>query len=86
MLKVMIAGVKPGMSARALHQLADAERGTHVLHPLADPVFGSSIGLSLDEPPLLTHDGDAALDVGGVYSLRSGVIDGARGAMSPPWR
>src|SRR5262249_18339777 len=49
MLEAIVAGVTPGTTARALHQLADAERGTHALHPLADPVFGSSIGLSLDQ-------------------------------------
>jgi Xaa-Pro aminopeptidase len=81
MLKAIIAGVKPGISARALLQLADTERRTHALHPLADPIFGSSIGLSLDEPPLLTQDGSARLEAGAVYSLRSGVLDDAGGAI-----
>jgi Xaa-Pro aminopeptidase/Xaa-Pro dipeptidase len=77
MLEGLITGAKPGMSARALYQLAEADRRTHALHPLADPVFGSSIGLSLDEPPLLTRDGDTVLEAGAVYSLRSGLIDEA---------
>jgi Xaa-Pro aminopeptidase len=81
MLEAGIAGVKPGVAGRALHQLADAKRGTHALHPLADPMFGSSIGLSLDEPPLLVRDGDARLETGAVYSLRSGVVDAAGGAV-----
>jgi Xaa-Pro aminopeptidase len=82
MLEAMIAGMKPGLSARALHQLADAERGAHAHHPLADSIFGSSAGLSLDEPPLLRRNGDALLEAGAVYSLRSGIIGDAGGAVA----
>ena len=82
MLAAMVAGMKPGLSARTLHQLADAERGAHLLHPLADPIFGNSIGLSLDEPPLLRRNRNAPLEAGAVYSLRSGIIDNSGGAVA----
>lgn len=81
MLEAMLAQARPHISARTLYQQADKGRGTHALHPLADPVFGSSIGLSLDEPPLLSRDGDAALEAGAVYSLRSGIVDDVGGAV-----
>jgi Xaa-Pro aminopeptidase len=81
MLKALIAGMAPGMLGRDLHQLADAARGTLALHPLADPIFGSSIGLSLDQPPLLARDGNARLEASAIYSFRSGVSDDARGAI-----
>jgi len=81
MLEAMVAGVKPGMIALALQQLAHVGRGTGALHPLADPIFGNSIGLSLDEPPLLSRGGDAALEAGAVYSLRGGIIDDTGGAV-----
>ena len=81
MLKAMLAEAKPGVSARTLHQLADKNRTARALHPLADPTFGNCIGLSLDESPLLTRDGDARLETDAVYSLRSGVLDGAYGAV-----
>jgi len=80
-LEAMVAGMKPRMSAKALHQLADAERGMHAPHPLAEPIFGSSIGLSLDEPPLLMRDSGSPLEAGAVYSLRGGITDAAGGAV-----
>jgi Xaa-Pro aminopeptidase len=81
MLEAMLAQAKPHVTARTLYQQVDKSRGTHALHPLADPVFGSSIGLSLDEPPLLSRDGGAVLEAGAVYSLRSGVIGETGGAV-----
>jgi hypothetical protein len=76
-LQTMLTEVKPGVSWRKLHHLADTGRGTLALHPLADQIFGSSIGLSLDEPPRLGGDGQALLEADVVYSLRSGLIDEA---------
>ena len=74
-LDAMIAAAKPGLSCRDLAKLIDAERGSFRLHPLADDVFGSSIGLALDEPPILARDGNARLEAGAVYSLRAGLLD-----------
>jgi Xaa-Pro aminopeptidase len=82
MLEAMIAEAKPDVSVRTLYQQLGKSRRSRALHPLADPAFGSAIGLSLDEPPLLTRDGDARLEAGAVYSLRGGIIDGAGGAVA----
>ncbi len=76
-LRAMVAEAKAGLSVRHLYQIADASRGGLWLHPLADRVFGSSIGLSLDERPLLAADSHATLEPGVVYSLRTGLIDDA---------
>jgi hypothetical protein len=75
-LRTMIAAVCPGLHCRELWRLVDANRGAFDLHPLAKTVLGSSIGLALDEQPLLIRDGDAELTSGAVYSLRAGVTDG----------
>jgi Xaa-Pro aminopeptidase len=76
----MLAEVKPGLSCRRLQEIAYASCGT--LHPLADGMFGSSIGLSLDEPPLLKRDSEAMLEQDAAYSLRGGLIDkGGTGAI-----
>ena len=74
-LDAMIAAAKPGLSCRDLAKLIDAERGSFRLHSLADNVFGSSIGLALDEPPILARDSNARLEAGAVYSLRAGLLD-----------
>ena len=71
----MVAATKPGLSCRDLAKLADAGRGSFRRHPLADSGFGSSIGLSLDEPPVLARDGNARLEAGAVYTLRAGLLD-----------
>lgn len=74
-LDAMIAAAKPGLSCRDFAKLADAERGSFQLHPLAGNVFGNSFGLALDEPPILARDSNARLEAGAVYSLRAGLLD-----------
>jgi Xaa-Pro aminopeptidase len=74
-LRAMVAKAKAGMSCRQLQQIVDATSGTSKLHPLADGVFGSSTGLSLDEPPVLTRGSDTTLEQDAVYSLRAGLVD-----------
>ncbi len=76
-LRAMAADAKAGLSCQQLQQILDTGRGTRKPHPLADGLFGSSIGLSLDEPPLLRRDSDATLEEGAVYSLRAGLVDQA---------
>jgi Xaa-Pro aminopeptidase len=76
-LRRMIAAAKPGVTSRALAQIAACTYS----HPLADPVFGNSIGLALQEPPLLTAADDTRLEAGAVYSLRAGVRDAEAGAV-----
>lgn len=74
-LDAIVASATPKLSCRDLARIVDAGRGRLRLHPLADHVFGSSIGLSLDEPPMLRRDGDATFALGAVYSLRAGLRD-----------
>src|ERR1700728_1223664 len=73
-LDAMTAAAKPGLSCHDFVKIADAERGSFQLHPLAGNVFGNSIGLALDEPPILARDSNARLEAGGVYSLRAGLL------------
>ncbi len=74
-LQAMLAEVRPGISSRKLHHVLECARGGHALHPLAAQTFGNSIGLSLDERPLLVCDGEAPLETEAVYSLRAGLLD-----------
>jgi Xaa-Pro aminopeptidase len=74
-LRAMIAAAKAGLSCRELGQIAAAAYSPLRAHPMADRVFGNSIGLALAEPPCLTRAGDARLQEGAVYSLRAGVVD-----------
>jgi Xaa-Pro aminopeptidase len=76
-LRTMVAEAKPGRSGRQLRQIGDACRGAFRIHPLADQLFGGSIGLTLDEPPLLTPESEITLEKNAVYSLRAGLIDEA---------
>ncbi len=81
LLRQMIAEVKHGVSDRELAQIVARGRGAMSAHPLADPIFGNSIGLALQEPPLLSSDGDSRLESGAVYSLRVGLRDARAGAV-----
>ena len=72
-LNAMLAAARPGASCRLLAQASvDASP-----HPIATPVFGNGIGLSLEEAPILSTASAATLTAGAVYSLRAGVLDGA---------
>jgi Xaa-Pro aminopeptidase len=82
-LRTMIAAAKPGASVQQLRKIIETSRKGLRVHPLADRMFGSSIGLVLDELPLLAVDNDATLEEDGVYSLRAGFIDESEaGAMA----
>jgi Xaa-Pro aminopeptidase len=74
-LDTMVAAAKSGLLCRDFAKLADAKRSSFQLHPLADNVFGNSIGLALDEPPILARESNARLEAGAVYSLRAGLLD-----------
>lgn len=74
-LDAMVRSANPGLSCQELRRIVDHGRGTLALHPLAATMFGSSIGLSLDEPPALTPDSNTKLEAGTVYSLRAGLLD-----------
>jgi Xaa-Pro aminopeptidase len=81
-LRMMIAAAQPGVTGRALAQIAERERGALQAHPIADPVFGNAVGLALQEPPLLSGVDDTRLAAGAVYSLRVGVRDAEAGAIA----
>jgi Xaa-Pro aminopeptidase len=75
MLRAMIAAAKPGLSCRSLTPRDAVEGGMLRLHPLADDVVGTGIGMSLDESPILARSSGTTLEQGAVYSLRAGVLD-----------
>jgi Xaa-Pro aminopeptidase len=75
LLRAMITAAKAGLSCRSLTPGDAVEGGTLRLHPLADEVVGTGIGMSLDESPILARSGGTTLEEGAVYSLRAGVLD-----------
>jgi Xaa-Pro aminopeptidase len=81
-LEAVLAEAKPGASCRMLHQRADMSRGTLWPHPLTKETVGNSIGLSLDEVPLLSRDCDSVLEADAVYSFRTGLFSGAGAVVS----
>lgn len=82
-LTAMISSAKPGVTGRALASVATAARGALLAHPMTEHVLGNSIGLALEELPLLEAASEAWLEPGTVYSLRAGVLEAqGRGAMA----
>ena len=81
-LRMMIAAAKSGVSSSELAQIAERERGTLQAHPVGAPLFGNSIGLALQEPPLLSVTKETQLAAGAVYSLRVGLRDAQAGAVA----
>lgn len=77
----MIATAKPGAVGADLWKIIDAECGSLQFHPIAAGTLGNAVGLSLEEPPLLTRDCDARLETGGIYTLRTGLVDAVGGAI-----
>jgi Xaa-Pro aminopeptidase len=76
-LSAIVTEAKSGVTSRHLHDIADRARGTLRSHPLATDMLGTSIGLILDEPPILRPSAELALEPDAVYSLRAGVTDAA---------
>jgi hypothetical protein len=72
LLDALISAAAPGRSSLALAQAV----ATSAPHPMTADIFGNGIGLSLQEPPLLCTTATAMLVSGGVYSLRTGILEG----------
>jgi Xaa-Pro aminopeptidase len=75
-LLAMSAAAKAGLCCRELARIAATAYSPLGAHPMADSMFGNSIGLALEEPPCLTRTDGVRLQEGAVYSLRAGVVDG----------
>ena len=71
----MVGVARPNITSAELWQLVENKRGRYDLHELTQNAFGSSIGLALDEQPLLLREGETKLVPGAVYSLRAGFGD-----------
>ena len=72
-LAAVIAAAKPGVSGNDLAGIAAAKLGAGYRRHAALPAgIGSSIGVSLVEPPDFNEDREARLEEGGVYSLKVG--------------
>jgi Xaa-Pro aminopeptidase len=69
-LKAAIAKMKPGAKAG---EVAAAAAGSH---PVTAASAGNSIGLSLEEEPRFIAASAAALQAGGVYTVRAGASEG----------
>lgn len=78
-LDAMLAKAAPGAAAAALAEEAARALGGLARHPVVGEVFGHGIGLSLTEDPEISAASRAALEPGGVYSLRAGIADEAAG-------
>ncbi len=81
-VRSMIDRARAGANVDELGEIVQAGGGTVRPHPLTAGVLGSSIGLALDEPPLLGRGSGATLEAGGVYSLRAGFRDDQSGAIA----
>jgi len=74
-LDALIANVRPGASAAALHAIAAESLRPLVPHPMLSGSFGRGIGLSLDEAPQIRATDDGTLQADGIYSLQAGIAD-----------
>jgi Xaa-Pro aminopeptidase len=82
-LAAVIAAAKPGASGNDLAIAAASKLGPYRRHKALPAGIGSSIGLSLKEPPDFNEDREARLEEGGVYSLQVGASgEGADNALA----
>jgi Xaa-Pro aminopeptidase len=73
-LKAMLRQVRAGASADDIIHAATAQLPPYNFHPLIRGAIGNGIGLSFEESPVLGRDEKAALEEGGVYTLRCGAV------------
>ncbi len=78
-LDAIIADMRPGVRADALHTKAVGALAPYRLHPALGGSAGHGIGLSLHEGPEFRAAGDAVLAEDGVYALQVGVADASAG-------
>ena len=74
-LDAIIANMRPGARADALHAKAVGALAPYKLHPVLGGSIGHGIGLSLHEGPEFQASGDATLVEDGVYTLQVGAAD-----------
>jgi Xaa-Pro aminopeptidase len=78
-LEAIIANMRPGERAGALHAKAVGALAPYKLHPVLGSSVGHGIGLSLHEGPELQASADATLVEDGVYALQVGAADAKAG-------
>ena len=78
-LEAIIATMRPGARANALHAKAVGALAPYKLHPVLGGSVGHGIGLSLHEGLEFEALGDAVLAEDGVYSLQVGAADAKAG-------
>ncbi len=78
-LEAIVANMRPGARADALHAKALGALAPYKLHPVLGGSIGHGIGLSLHEGAEFQASGDAALVEDGVYTLQVGVADAKAG-------
>jgi len=75
-LKAATQIATPGIKSCDLVRVAAEGIKPYGFHAMTAANVGNSIGLSLEEAPLLWADGEEELEAGSVYTLRVGVSDG----------
>ena len=78
-LEAIVANMRPGARADALHAKAFGALAPYKLHPVLGGSIGHGIGLSLHEGAEFQASGDAALSEDGVYTLQVGAADANAG-------
>jgi Xaa-Pro aminopeptidase len=78
-LDAVIANMRPGARAGALHADAVGALAPYKLHPVLGGSIGHGIGLSLHEGPEFQASADATLVDDGVYALQVGAADAKAG-------
>jgi Xaa-Pro aminopeptidase len=73
-LAAMLQEARPGVTSNNLVQAATKHLPPYKFHSLLESAIGNSIGLSLEESPILSHDENSRLEQGGVYTLRCGAL------------
>jgi Xaa-Pro aminopeptidase len=73
-LKAMLRQVRAGASADDIIRATAALLAPYNFHPIVSGAIGNGIGLSFEESPVLGCDEKAALEEGGVYTLRCGAM------------
>jgi Xaa-Pro aminopeptidase len=70
-IEMIRAGRRRGDIARSITEAVHPLRP----HPVTGRILGNSIGLALEEPPLIATDSEDPFEAGEVYSLRVGLSD-----------
>jgi Xaa-Pro aminopeptidase len=78
-LDAIIANMRPGVRANALHVKALGALAPYKLHPVLGGSVGHGIGLSLHEGPEFQVSADATLVEDGVYTVQVGAADAKAG-------